>query len=450
MANVAVLFVFLSLCLRLESVGCTKYSSKIHEIFAKIFDGYNRHIRPVRNLSTTTVVYMDNGLRSIINTDEVHQVLVLKEWLRMFWRDEFLTWNPAEYDNITEIKVPRSLIWLPDVIRIDVLDQSQLMEDDRSFVLLDHTGFIRHSVDHVLRVFCDYKITMFPFDHQNCTIHYEPWHSTQEEVFIEVHPEADINNYRPSNEWDLISYTARTGLGSYPPILSQSTARAYYDIVIKRRPHYYVACFMLPCFIIMELSMLGLFSPSSDNGEHNEKVTMGLTSLLSMSVLLLMISENLPKTNEGLPILGFFVLVEILIGALATATTVYVSHLQSSWRHDKNVPPCLMTLARFKFCPSRIHKNDEQAEFFVEEFHNTDGILKRDSITRSQILARIGNFEHNVRVISANLQRKAAQKRLRMRWVRVCERIDSLLLVVFLTANTTFFVAILLVGYLSN
>ncbi|RCN28750.1 Neurotransmitter-gated ion-channel ligand binding domain protein [Ancylostoma caninum] len=218
-----------------NTLGCTKYSSKIHEIFAKIFDGYNRHIRPVRNLSTTTVVYMDNGLRSIINTDEVHQVLVLKEWLRMFWRDEFLTWNPAEYDNITEIKVPRSLIWLPDVIRIDVLDQSQLMEDDRSFVLLDHTGFIRHSVDHVLRVFCDYKITMFPFDHQNCTIHYEPWHSTQKEVFIEVHPEADINNYRPSNEWDLISYTARTGLGSYPPILSQSTARAYYDIVIKRR-----------------------------------------------------------------------------------------------------------------------------------------------------------------------------------------------------------------------
>ncbi|RCN37466.1 Neurotransmitter-gated ion-channel transmembrane region [Ancylostoma caninum] len=220
---------------------------------------------------------------------------------------------------------------------------------------------------------------------------------------------------------------------------------------------------MLPCFIIMELSLLGLFSPSSDGGEHNEKVTMGLTSLLSMSVLLLMISENLPKTNEGLPILGkifdgFFVLVEILIGALATATTVYVSHLQNpnvnviagGWRHDKNVPPCLMTLARFKFCPSRVHKNDEQAEFFNEEFHNADGILKRDSITRSQILARIGNFEHNVRVISTNLQRKAAQKRLRMRWVRVCERIDSLLLVVFLTANTTFFVAILLVGYLSN
>ncbi|VDL79649.1 unnamed protein product [Nippostrongylus brasiliensis] len=223
--------------------------------------------------------------------DEVNQVLVLKEWLRMFWRDEFLVWNPDDFDGIDEIKVPRSLIWLPDVTRIDV----------------------------------------FPFDRQNCTIHYEPWHSTYKEVFIEVHPEADVRNYRPSNEWDLLSYTARIGLGSYPPILSQPTSRAYYDIVIKRRPHYYVACFMLPCFIIMELSLL-----------------------------------------------GFFVLVEILIGTLATATTVYVSHMQSSWRRDKKVPAVLMALARFQFC-RRIHRNDSNAELFAEDFRQTNSILKKVS-----------------------------------------------------------------------
>ncbi|WKY11201.1 hypothetical protein Q1695_003059 [Nippostrongylus brasiliensis] len=425
------------------------YPSATHKIFDHIFNGYNRHVRPVRNISTTTVVYMDNGLRSIIHTDEVNQVLVLKEWLRMFWRDEFLVWNPDDFDGIDEIKVPRSLIWLPDVTRIDVLEHAQSMTDDRSFVLLDHTGFIRHSVDHVVRVFCNYKISMFPFDRQNCTIHYEPWHSTYKEVFIEVHPEADVRNYRPSNEWDLLSYTARIGLGSYPPILSQPTSRAYYDIVIKRRPHYYVACFMLPCFIIMELSLLGLFSPSSDTGEHSEKVTMGLTSLLSMTILLLMISENLPKTNESLPILGFFVLVEILIGTLATATTVYVSHMQSSWRRDKKVPAVLMALARFQFC-RRIHRNDSNAELFAEDFRQTNSILKKDSLARCDILAHIGNFERNMNVISANLQKKAAQKRLRMRWVRVCERIDSLLLVFFLLVNSLFFAVLLIVGYLSN
>ncbi|KAK6016576.1 hypothetical protein OSTOST_17939 [Ostertagia ostertagi] len=92
--------------------------------------------------------------------DEVNQVLVLKEWHRMYWQDEFLVWNPADYDNITEIQVPRNLIWLPDVTRIDLLDQYQAMRDDRSFALLDHTGFIRHSVAQVVKVFCGYKITM--------------------------------------------------------------------------------------------------------------------------------------------------------------------------------------------------------------------------------------------------------------------------------------------------
>ncbi|KAK5983526.1 hypothetical protein GCK32_001141, partial [Trichostrongylus colubriformis] len=416
------------------------YPSTTHRIIADLFDGYNRYIRPVRNHSTATVVFMDNGLRSIIHTDEVNQVIVLKEWHRMFWHDEFLTWNPADYDNITEIKVPRSFIWL---------DLSQSMTDDRIFVIIDHTGFIRHSVDHVVKVFCKYKITMFPFDRQNCTVQYEPWQSTHLEVTIEVHPEPDIAYFKPSNEWDLISYTARTGHGKYPPILTGTTSRAYYDIVIKRRPHYYVACFMLPCFIIMELSLLGLFSPSSDSGEHSEKVTMGLTSLLSMTILLLMISENLPKTSEGPPILGFFVLVEILIGALATATTVYVSHLQSSWRREKKVPTYLIALTRFQFFGS-VHKEDASVNLLDEEFHQTNSILRKDSQTRSTILAYIGNFERNINAISDNLQRKAAQKRLRMRWVLVCERLDSLLLVFFLTINSLFFVILLLVGYLSN
>ncbi|KHJ84839.1 hypothetical protein OESDEN_15442 [Oesophagostomum dentatum] len=141
---------------------------------------------------------------------------------------------------------------------------------------------------------------------------------------------------------------------------------------------------------------------------------------------------------------------EILIGALATATTVYVSHLQSSWRHEKNVPPSLMALAHFHFWPNRIHKDDFDSDCFVEEFYHTDRLLKKDSIARGQILARIGHFEHNVSLISRNLQRKAAQKRLRMRWIHVCERIDNLLLVLFLTANTLFFAGILFVGYISN
>ena len=88
----------------------------------------------------------------------------------------------------------------------------QPIDDDRSFVIVNNGGNVRHSVDHVIKVYCDYSITMyillfekvykclrFPFDQQNCTIHYEPWHSTEKEVLLHVNEgKSDMSNYRAS------------------------------------------------------------------------------------------------------------------------------------------------------------------------------------------------------------------------------------------------------------
>jgi hypothetical protein len=31
------------------------------------------------------------------------------------WRDPRLSWNPADFDNITQIRFPSSAIWRPDI-----------------------------------------------------------------------------------------------------------------------------------------------------------------------------------------------------------------------------------------------------------------------------------------------------------------------------------------------
>ena len=31
-----------------------------------------------------------------------------------YWKDDFLTWNPADYGGIARIVVPPQLVWLPD------------------------------------------------------------------------------------------------------------------------------------------------------------------------------------------------------------------------------------------------------------------------------------------------------------------------------------------------
>jgi uncharacterized membrane protein len=74
--------------------------------------------------------------------------------------------------------------------------------------------------------------------------------------------------------------------------------------VIQRKPAFYLTTFVLPSFIITTLAIIGIFSPFNDSGGREEKVTMGLTTLLTMAVILLIITDQMPKSSERMPLLG--------------------------------------------------------------------------------------------------------------------------------------------------
>jgi nicotinic acetylcholine receptor, invertebrate len=82
-----------------------------------------------------------------------------------------------------------------------------------------------------------------------------------------------------------------------------------YYIVFERRPLFYVFNMIIPCILITFVSFFGFLIPP-DSGE---KVSLGLTTLLSMTVFLMVITENMPPNSDvGVPIIGissfFFVI----------------------------------------------------------------------------------------------------------------------------------------------
>jgi hypothetical protein len=62
--------------------------------------------------------------------------------------------------------------------------------------------------------------------------------------------------------------------------------------------------FVLPCFMIATISIIGIFAPFNDSGDREEKVTLGLTTLLTMAILLTIIADNMPTSSEGMLLLG--------------------------------------------------------------------------------------------------------------------------------------------------
>ena len=58
-----------------------------------------------------------------------------------------------------------------------------------------------------------------------------------------------------------------------------------YEIVIRRRPLFYIFNMMFPCVLITLIALLGFYLPSASG----EKVTICITTLLSMTVFLMMV-----------------------------------------------------------------------------------------------------------------------------------------------------------------
>ena len=66
------------------------------------------------------------------------------------------------------------------------------------------------------------------------------------------------------------------------------------------QPLYYILNILLPCVMLSMLILL-VFCMPPDGGE---KVSLSITVLLSFTVFMLMVSDNMPQTSNHTPTLG--------------------------------------------------------------------------------------------------------------------------------------------------
>ncbi|XP_007544326.2 neuronal acetylcholine receptor subunit alpha-2-like [Poecilia formosa] len=98
-------------------VGHVKtHSHAEDELFKTLFSGYNKWSRPVPNISDVVIVKFGLSIAQLIDVDEKNQMMTTNVWLKQEWNDYKLRWRPSDYDNVTSIRVPSELIWVPDIV----------------------------------------------------------------------------------------------------------------------------------------------------------------------------------------------------------------------------------------------------------------------------------------------------------------------------------------------
>jgi len=71
-------------------------------------------------------------------------------------------------------------------------------------------------------------------------------------------------------------------------------------VVIRRRPLFYTVNLLLPSIFLMVMDVVGFYLPP-DSGE---RVSFKVTLMLGYSVFLIIVSDTLPATAIGTPLIG--------------------------------------------------------------------------------------------------------------------------------------------------
>ena len=106
-----------------------------------------------------------------------------------------------------------------------------------------------------------------------------------------------LRQLSPSGEWDITN----SKLESVNRLYGQDVySKLVATICLKRKYTFYMVNIVVPCLLMSMLSLLGFCLPP----EAGEKISLGITVLLSFTVFLLLVADTLPRTSTSVPLLG--------------------------------------------------------------------------------------------------------------------------------------------------
>uniref|UniRef100_A0A914WYU1 Neurotransmitter-gated ion-channel ligand-binding domain-containing protein n=1 Tax=Plectus sambesii TaxID=2011161 RepID=A0A914WYU1_9BILA len=418
-----------------------------------IFRNYRKTVRPVLEQNLTLHIDYELRVYNIISVDEPDQHVTFLLWTVRTWKDQFLTWDPKDFDGCTTVKVTSDQIWLPDIYLLNTLDIESISLTDTDYIDLSYDGQIRQLRKLKAQLSCVMAIGEFPFDTQICPITVGLWAYNYSELILHLRfpvvglaPYNGDPNFAPimgnNSEFETVSFTgvevtSKVGLFSYSEL--------HYSIGLKRRPAYYIFVVLIPSYLLTSLCIIGIFTPNSNINERNERVTLGLTTLLFMAVILNIVADQMPKGKEGLPLLGIFVLYEIGICALAIvlSTFIIIFH-QRSLTRDWKPPAFCFWISGVRtsknncgVSPANITRNRALAYERVSPDGSANRVIDKNVERQTALLQSVCSmFQGAIESTEKRLQEDEVKKYRELIWLTFFDTIDLVLLILLLLLNT--------------
>ncbi|KAA3676803.1 nicotinic acetylcholine receptor alpha-6 [Paragonimus westermani] len=238
------------------------------------------------------------------------------------WYDFRLRWIPEDFENATHMDFAGDPIWKPDIgLMNGKLSASfDFSAGSNSRLNVEFTGLITWLYGVILDVACPLDFTQFPFDTQTCYLIISPWQSSTRQITLQPmqHGPTVDNNYLPNSnvsEWQIQSIGF--SLENYKSQMNISYQYIKVAVSLKRQPLYFTIMVLIPFSMLSCLACL-IFTLE----KTGDRLSVALSLILSMTMYVVIVSSNAPRSMRTVPLMGIFLLNQL--GFLFAATVLAV------------------------------------------------------------------------------------------------------------------------------
>ncbi|NXO01670.1 ACH10 protein, partial [Rhinopomastus cyanomelas] len=421
--------------------GCWGAEGRVaQKLLQDLFANYSSALRPVEDTERPLSVSLQVTLAHIIDMDERNQVLTSYLWVRQVWLDAHLRWDKEVYGGIDSLRIPSSFVWRPDIILYNNADDrfGSSMETN---VVLSSDGRILWDSPAITRSSCRVDVSYFPFDGQRCRLTFGSWTYNGHQLDLQNRLDSgDLRDFVDNVEWEVLGMPATRNVVTYG-CCSEPYPDVTFTLLLRRRASFYVFNLLVPCVMVSFLAPLGFYLPA-DSGE---KVSLGVTVLLALTVFQLLVAESMPP-SESVPLIGKYYIATMTMITASTALTIFIMNIHHCGAGARPVPPwarrlILHHLARIccvyevgDGCkspapPPRPPREDNREEVMgledrpVEE--KTGSCPRDDCVCHHEVLVR------NVNYITGCFRRHRAAQQRTGEWKKVAKVMDRFFMWIF-------------------
>ncbi|KAL8588910.1 hypothetical protein ACOMHN_012948 [Nucella lapillus] len=274
---------------------------------------YDVSVRP----SDPTIVSLTLVPTSLNSIDIKAQTMSISGWWVLSWTDSRLTWDPNNYDGISETHVFEDDLWTPTIVVYNSVNDLSAIDEDTIPIQILSSGDLEWSPPGILTVSCNTDISHFPFDTQTCGVSVKTFGYTVQHLELEADAdEINMNYYSESGEWKLLSTsTHKVNLYNYTQVT--------FNFKVKRKPEFYGMNLVLPVIMMAVMGLFIYLLPA----ESGEKMGYSLTVMLTFVVLMTLLADRMPSTADHTSYFEVYVVLVLAMCSLSVVLSIFSLNL---------------------------------------------------------------------------------------------------------------------------